>query len=116
MNPVKKKLDQELTAAIKKGMDEMELDTSCAKALEGLNRDAFLEKDVNRLCDEFSTLEAGRILSLGAKLLGAGNANVYKKSRKDLRSLVFKGVKRVENKYGGLSLPKECKDLLINLL
>lgn len=116
MNPVKKKLDQELTAAVKKGMDKMELDTSCAKALESLDRDALLKKDVNRLCDEFSTLEAGRILSLGAKLLGAGNANVYKKSREELRSLVFKGVKRVENKYGGLNLPKECRDLLINFL
>jgi len=116
MNPVKKKLDKELTAAIKRGMDEMELDTSCAKALEGLDRDALLKKDVNRLCDELGTLEAGRILSPGTNLLGTGNANVYKKSREDLRSLVFKGVKRVENKYGGLSLPKECKDLLINLL
>ena len=116
MNPVKKKLGQELTAAIKKGMDEMELDTSCAKALERLDRDALLKKDVNRLCDELGTLEAGRILSLGAKLLGAGNSNVYKKSREELRSLVFKGVKRVENKYGGLNLPKECRDLFINLL
>jgi len=116
MNQVKKKLDKELTAAIKRGMDEMELDTSCAKALEGLDRDALLKKDVNRLCDELGTLEAGRILSPGTNLLGTGNANVYKKSREDLRSLVFKGVKRVENKYGGLSLPKECKDLLINLL
>ena len=116
MNPVKKKLGQELTAAIKKGMDKMELDTSCAKALERLDRDALLKKDVNRLCDELGTLEAGRILSLGAKLLGAGNSNVYKKSREELRSLVFKGVKRVENKYGGHNLPKECRDLFINLL
>ena len=116
MNPVKKKLAQELTEAIKGGIDRMDHDTSCAKALEELDRDALLEKDVNRLCDELSTLEAGKILSLGNKVLGAGNANVYEKSREELRSLVFKGVKRVEKKYGGLSLPKECGNLLIDLL
>ncbi len=116
MNPVKRKLGQELTAAIKKGMDEMELDTLCAKALDGLDRDALLKKDVNRLCDELGTLEAGRILGLGTKFLGAGNTNGYKKNREEIRSLVLKVVKRVEKKYGGLNLPKECRDLLINLL
>lgn len=116
MNPVKKKLAHELTEAIKVGMDGMDHDTSCFKALEDLDRDALLEKDVSRLCDELSTLEAGKILSLGSKVLRAGNANMHKKSREEIRSLVFKGVKRLEMKYGGLSLPKECGDLLINLL
>ena len=116
MNPIKKRLAQELTEAIKTSLDKTDPDTSCAKALEELDRDALLEKDVKRLCDEFSTLEAGKILSLGNKVLGAGNANVYKKSREELMSLVFKGLKRVEKKYGGLSLPKECRDLLINLV
>jgi len=116
MNPVKKKLAQELTEAIKGAMNKADTDTSCAKALEKLDRDALLEKDVKRLCDELSTLEAGKILSLGNRVLGAGNANVYKKSREELRSLMFNVVKRLEKKYGGLSLPKECRDLLINLL
>ena len=105
-----------MTEAIKGAMNKAGTDTSCAKALEELDRDALLENDVRRLCDELSTLEAGKILSLGNKVLGAGNANVYKKSREELMSLVFKGLKRVEKKYGGLSLPKECRDLLINLV
>jgi len=116
MNPIKKKLAQELTKAIKGSIDEMDEDTSCAKALKSLDRGALLEKDVKWLCDELSTLEAGKILGLGNRVLGAGNTNVYMKSREELRSLVFKAVKRVEKKYGGLSLPKECRDLLINLL
>jgi len=116
MNPIKKKLAHELTEAIKGGIDRMDHDTSCVKALEELDRDTLLEKDVNRLCDELSTLEAGKILSLGNKVLGAGNANVYEKSSEKIRSLVFKAVKRAEKKYGGLSLPKECRDLLLNFL
>ena len=116
MNPIKKRLSQEFTEVIKGGIDKLDQDTSCAKALKELDQDALLEKDVNRLCDELSTLEAGKILSLGKKVLGASNANVDKKSREKLRSLVFMGIKRVEKKYGGLGLPKECGDLLINLL
>jgi hypothetical protein len=116
MNPVKRKLAQELTEAIKGGMNKADSDTSCAKALEALDLDALLEKDVNRLCDELSTLEAGKVLSLGNRVLSAGNANVYKRNMEELRSLVLKAVKRVEKKFGGLSLPKECRDLLTNLL
>jgi len=116
MNPIKKKLARELTEAIKVAMDKTDPDTSCARAIEGLDRNALLIRDVNRLCDELSTLEAGKILSLGNEVLGAGNANAYRKKREEIRSLMFKAMKRVEKKYGGLSLPKECEDSLISLL
>ena len=105
-----------MTKTIKGSINGTYHDTPCTKALEGLDRDALLEKDVNRLCDELGTLEAGKVLSLGNKVLGAGNTNMHKKSIEELRSSVLKGVKRVEKKYGGLSLPKECRDLLINLV
>ena len=117
MNPIKRKLANFLTGEVKKGLDTMEEESPCARSLKGLDRDALLEKDVNRLCDELSTLEAGRILSLGAgfMLSGAGDADKYKKNEKEIKSLVLEVLKRVEKKHGSLNLPPECQDLLINL-
>jgi len=99
-------------------MDTMEAESPCARSLRGLDRDALLEKDIQRICDELSTLEAGRVLRLGAgsMLSGAGDADKDKKNEKEIKSLVFKVVKRVEKKDGSLNLPPECQDSLINLL
>jgi len=96
----------------------MEAESPCARSLRGLDRDALLEKDIQRICDELSTLEAGRVLRLGAgsMLSGAGDADKDKKNEKEIKSLVFKVVKRVEKKDGSLNLPPECQDSLINLL
>jgi len=117
MNPIKRKLANFLTGEVKKGLDTMEEESPCARSLKGLDRDVLLEKDVNRLCDELSTLEAGRILSLGAgfMLSAAGDADKYKKNEKEIKSLVLEVLKRVERKDGSLNLPPECQDLLINL-
>ena len=118
MNPIKKKLASFLTDVIKNGMDTMDAESPCARSLKGLDRDALLEKDVNRLCDELSTLEAGRALRLGAgfMLSGAGDVDKYRKNKKEIESLVLEVLKRVERKDGSLSLPPECQDFLINLL
>ena len=118
MNPIKRKLANFLTGVVKKGMDTMEAESPCARSLKRLDRDALLEKDVNRLCDELSTLEAGRALRLGAgsMLSGAGDAEKDKKNEKEIKSLVSEVVKRVEKKGGSLNLPPECQDLVINLL
>lgn len=118
MNPIKKKLANFLTDAIKKDMDTMEAESPCARSLKGLDRDALLKKDIQRICDDLSTLEAGRILSLSAKFMlsDAGDVEKYKKNEKEIKSLVFEVLKRVEKKDGGLNLPPECQDSLINLL
>lgn len=96
-------------------MDTMEAESPCARSLKGLDRDALLKKDIQRICDDLSTLEAGRILSLSAKFM-LSDAEDVEKYREEIKSLVFEVLKRVENKYGGLNLPPECQDLLINLL
>ena len=115
MNPIKKKLAGSLTELAKKEIDAMDAESPCARALEGLDVDALLEKSIQRITDELSTLEAGRILKLAVKhkLSGAEDADKYKKKIKSIASEV---VKRVESKYGGLYLPPECRDLLMNLL
>ena len=107
-----------LTGEVKKGLDTMEAERPCARSLKALDRDALLNKDIQRICDELSTLEAGRILSLSAKFIvsDAGDVDKYKKNEKKIKSLVFEVLKRVEKKDGGLNLPQECQDLLINLL
>ena len=104
-----------LTGEVKKGLDTMEAESPCARSLKGLDRDALLNKDIQRICDELSTLEAGRILSLSAKFI-VSDAGDVEKHRKEIKSLVLEVVKRVEKKDGGLNLPPECQDLLINLL
>ena len=104
-----------LTGEVKKGLDTMEAERPCARSLKGLDRDALLNKDIQRICDELSTLEAGRILSLSAKFI-VSDAGDVEKYRKQMKSLLFEVVKRVEKKDGGLNLPQECQDLLINLL
>jgi len=118
MNPIKRKLASFLTDVIKSGMDTMDAESPCARSLKGLDRDALLEKDIERICDELSTLEAGRILSLGAEFMlsGAGDVDKYKRNKKEIKSLVFEVVKRVEKKDGSLNLPPECQDLLIDLI
>jgi len=104
MNPIKKKLANFLTDAIKKDMDTMEAESPCARSLKGLDRDALLEKDIQRICDDLST-----------KFI-VSEAGDVEKYRKEIKSLVFEVVKRVEKKDGGLNLPPECQDSLINFL
>jgi hypothetical protein len=104
-----------LTGEVKKGLDQIEAESPCARSLKGLDRDALLKRDVQRICDELSTLEAGRILRLSAKFIvsDVGDAEKY---RKEMKSIVFEVMKRMEKKYGRLNLPRECQDLLKNLL
>ena len=104
-----------LTGEVKKGLDTMEAESPCARSLKGLDRDALLNKDIQRICDELSILEAGRILSLSATFI-VSDAGDVEKYRKQMKSLVFEVVKRMEKKDGGLNLPQECQDVLINLL
>ena len=117
MNPIKKKLASFLTDVIKNGMDTMDAESPCARSLKGLDRDVLLEKDIQLICNELSTLEAGRALSLGAEVMlsGAGDVDKYERNKKEIKSLVLEVLKRVERKDGSLNLPPECQDLLINL-
>ena len=115
MNPVKKKLADFLTELAKKELDAMDADNPCARALKGLDTDALLEKSIQRITYELSTLEAGRILSSSVKLRLSGTEDVDK-HKKEIKLIASKVAKRVESKYGGLDLPPECQDLLMNLL
>jgi hypothetical protein len=118
MNPIKRKLAKFLTGLAKEGLDTLEEENPCARSLKGLDRDLLLEKNIQLICNELSTLEAGRALSLGAKLMlsGAGDVDKYKKNKEKIKSLALKVLKRVEKKDEGLNLPPECQDLIVNLL
>ena len=113
MNPVKKKLADSLTEMAKKGIEEMDKKTPCAESLKGADVDALLRKDIQRICNELTTIEAGRILKLAAKrkLSSPENADMHTEA---IKSMAFEIVKRVEEKTGSLNLPAECRQLLMN--
>ena len=52
MNPVKKKLADSLTEMARKGIEELDEETPCAKSLEGADVDALLQEDIQNICNE----------------------------------------------------------------
>ena len=115
MNPIKKKLADFLTEMAKRGIDAMDAESPCARSLKGLDRDALLEKDIQRICNELSTSEAAKILKLTVKTK-LSDAESADKHRKKIKSVASEVLKRAEKKTGSLDLPPECRDLLTNLL
>jgi len=114
MNLIKKKLADFLNEMSKKGIDKMDPKSSCAKSLKDLDRETLLKEDIERICDEMRVLEAGKILRLSNKLMWSGTAN-KDEFRKEIKSMASKVLKRVEKKGGKLNLPRQCRDLLMNL-
>ena len=114
MNLIRKKLADFLNEMSKKGMNKMDPDSSCAKSLEDLDKKALLKEDIQRISDEVSILEAGKILRLSAKLRWSGKAD-KDEYREDIKSIASKVLKRVEKKGGKLNLPEQCRNLLMNL-
>jgi hypothetical protein len=114
MNPIKKKLADFLSEMSKKGMEEMDPDSSCAKSLEDLDKQSLLKEDIQRISDEVSILEAVKILKLSAQLRWSDKAD-SDRYREDIKSMASKVLKRVEKKGGKLNLPEQCRELLISL-
>ena len=114
MNPIKKKLADSLTKMTKRGIEAMDAESPCAKSLEGADVDALLQEDIQHICSELSTIEAGKILKLAVKrkLSSPEDADMYKKA---IESMASEIVKRVEKRTGSLNLPLECRQLLMNL-
>lgn len=115
MNPIKKKLADFLTDVIGQDMDAMDAESPCARSLKRLDRDALLEKDIQLICNELSTLETGKILRLAVKRTSSDTEDAGR-YREEMKSMASEVVKRVENEHGSLNLPPECRDFLINLL
>ncbi|MFH1503797.1 MAG: hypothetical protein ABIH08_00170 [Candidatus Omnitrophota bacterium] len=114
MNPIKNKLADFLFEKAKSGMDQINSQSPCAKALENLDRESVLRKDIQRICDEVNMIEAGTILSLSARIKAAKQEDKAK-HKKEIKAIAAIVVKRVEEKSGKLNLPEECRDLLMNL-
>lgn len=98
----------------KKGIERMDPKSSCAKSLKNSDRREFLKEDIERICDEMSVLEAGKIFKLATKLMSSDSKN-KDMDRKEIKSMASKVLKRVEKKGGKLNLPQQCRDLLMNL-
>ena len=98
----------------KKGIERIDPKSSCAKSLKNSDRQVLLKEDIERICEEVSILETGKILKLSSKLMWSGEAK-KEEYRKDIRSIASKVLKRVEKKGGKLNLPQQCRELLMNL-
>ena len=112
MNPIKKKLADSLFKMGKEHMGAMDSESLCAKSLKNLDRDALLKKDIQYFCDEVSTLEAAKILSLSSKLM-LSNTKDADRYKEDIKSVASGVMKRVKKKTGNLT--PECRNLLMNL-
>jgi hypothetical protein len=114
MNLIKRKMADFLNKMSKKGMEKMDPKNSCAKSLKNSDRQALLKEDIERICNEMSILEAGKIFKLATKLMSSDSTN-KDMDRKEIKSMASKVLKRVEKKGGKLNLPQQCRDLLMNL-
>ena len=112
MNPIKKKLADFLNEMSKKAVDSMDPESTTARSLKNPDKDALLKKDIQRICEGVSILEAVKIMRLSTKLM-VSNTEYADKYRKEIKSIAFEVVKRVEKKTGNL-MP-ESRDLLMNL-
>ena len=114
MNPITKKLADRLKEVGRRKLEAMNPDSACAKALQNSDREACLNEDVQRICNEISILEAGRIMKLSLKLKGTG-ADDTNSTKDELRVMASKIMERVEKKTGNLHFPLECRGLLLDL-
>jgi len=112
MNPIKKKLADFLYEMSKKRMEAIDQRSPCARTLKKMYRDGLLKKDIQRICDKVSVLEAVKIFSLYNKLMlsNTGDSDRY---NKEIKSIASEVVKRVEKESGNLT--PECLNLLMNL-
>ncbi|MFC1563102.1 hypothetical protein ACFL4Z_03525 [candidate division KSB1 bacterium] len=96
----------------KERMDAMDSESPCARYLKNLDRNALLKKDIQHFCDEVSTLEAAKILSLSSKLI-LSNTEDADRYKEEIKSVASGVMKRVKKKTGNLT--PECRNLQLNL-
>ncbi len=93
-------------------MDSMDPESPTVKSLKNPDKDALLKKDIQRICEGVNIIEAVKIMRLSSKLM-VSNAEYADNYRKEIKSIAFEVVKRVEKNTGNL-MP-ESRDLLMNL-
>jgi hypothetical protein len=114
MNILKYKMAEVLTDAAKKGLKLLDKGSPCAKALKRIDFDKALKEDIGRICDKTSFIEASRLLSLYSRLhMTKGDEDETLKN--DLKRVAEDLVERVEKESGRLNIPKQCRQLLLNL-
>ena len=114
MNPIKRKLAEFLTDMSIEAMETLDPESPYAEALLKVHRDGLLEENIRRICDEVTTWEAGKILSKSAKLMLVGPEG-GQREQEEIRAMARGIIGRVEKKGGGLNLPPECMDLILEL-
>ena len=114
MNPIKKKLAGFLISMAQKGMKTIDPNSPCARASNNSDRETLLKEDIDRISAEVSIIEAGKLLKLSTKSI-ASNQEPSQKNKQQIKEIFSKIVDRVEKKTGKLNLPKECRNLLMDL-
>ncbi len=114
MNLLKKKIASFLTEEARKGMQDLDPDSPCRKALRKIDVDNVLREDINRICEAVSLAELTKILSLGRRLK-TGSEDEKEETKRVLRQIVEAVVAKVERESGSLNIPEPCRQLLLNL-
>ena len=114
VNPIRKKLADFLISIGKNGIKTMDPDSLCARSFNNSDREVLLKEDINRICEEVSIIEAGKLLNLSTKLI-TSNQEQSQKNKQQIKEISSAIIGRVEKKIGKLNLPLECRELLMNL-
>lgn len=114
MNQLREKLAVLLADAADKKLKSLNRDSPCVKALKGIDVEAALKEEINRICSSVSFIEITRIsfLTFALQVASCEEADSIKKN---LRKAVEDAITRIESKSGRLKIPESCRHLFFNL-
>ena len=115
INPIRKKLSNILLDMSKKGLQNIDESSSCAKKIKAPGSEELLKGDIDRICSEISIVEVTRVITLSAQIQVSSDAGHLKQLKRDLKNISTIAIQRLEKKTGKLNFPNECRNLLLNL-
>lgn len=95
------------------GLGKLEKDSAYARALKGLDVDAVLEHDIEKITQAMSFSQMTGFMAIAA-MLGSGQGNkAHLKER--IKKISRQVVDRIDREHGGLKIPPGLRDMLFNL-
>ncbi len=114
MNPLKEKIAAILNEGARHGLELLDKNSPCARALKKIDIDKALKEDINRICQEISFIEMTRLISLYARLqMEAGQKR--EAAKEDLKKIALETEERIERESGAFNIPKQCRSILLDL-
>jgi len=115
MNPARHRLSAFLIKTAHKGMNSLEPQSECAKALSKIKDvDAVITETVEKICQAATLAEITKFLFLVARLKTTSGQK-REAIKNDIKKIAEALVARVEAKSGPLNLPQACRLILLGV-